>query len=82
MVKKMIPYGTLQVTLHDGKDIEFDVYKAGREVDLRFVHPTSGRHGSILVGPLNQGTVEGWVHEIGVQWGTNISIASWKFEDC
>lgn len=79
--KKMQPYGSLLATLHDGKKVKVAVYKAGRAVELRFTHPYSGRPVSILVHPINEGTVQGWVHEIGVQC-PNISVERWELEDC
>ena len=75
-------YGSLLVTLHDGKEIRVVVYKAGREVELHFTHPSSGHPVRMLVHPLNQDTADGWMHEIGVQCGPNISVAKWQWEDC
>ena len=80
-MKKMQIYGKLIATLYDGKKIKVAVYKAGRMVELRFLHPNSGRPISVLVHPLNQGTVEGWMHEIGVQCGPNISVVRWQWKD-
>ena len=75
-------YGALIVTLHDGKEIKVAVNKAGKAVELRFLHPGSGLPVSMLVHPLNEGTVQGWMHEIGVQCGPHISVAKWQWEDC
>ena len=83
-MKKMQLYGRLVATSHDGKEtkeIEVAVYKAGRTVELRFDHPSSGRPISLIVHPLNADTVEGWMHEIGVQCGPNISVVKWQWKD-
>ena len=77
--KKIQYYGSLLATLHSGKEIRIAVYKAGKEVELRFAHPDGGRPVSLLIHPLNQGTVEGWIHEIGVQCGANISVEKWQW---
>jgi hypothetical protein len=79
--KKMRFYGSLIVTLHDGRAIKVAVKKAGRAVELRFLHPVSGLPVSMLVHPLNEGTVQGWMHEIGVQCDPSISVAKWQWED-
>ena len=73
-MKKMQIYGKLIATLYDGKEIKVAVYKAGRTVELRFLHPSSGRPISVLAYPSNQDTVEGWMHEIGVQCGPSVSV--------
>jgi len=80
-MKKMQMYGKLRATLHDGKEIEVAVYKAGRAIELRFFHPSSGCPISLLVHPLNRDTVEGWMHEIGVQCGPSVSVVTWQWED-
>ena len=80
MKKKMQKYGALLATLHDGKQIKVTVYKAGRAVELHFVHPYNGNPVSILVHPLNENTVQGWVHEIGVQC-PSVYIARWEWEN-
>jgi len=80
-MKKMQIYGKLIATLYDGKEIKVAVYKAGRTVELRFLHPSSGRPISVLVHPSNQDTVEGWMHEIGVQCGPSVSVVRWQWEN-
>ncbi|MBA7605337.1 hypothetical protein ES703_12468 [subsurface metagenome] len=76
--KRMQKTRSLVATLHDGKEINIAVYKAGKEVELRFYHPDSGNPITVLVHPLNRGTVDGWMHEIEVQCGLRFSVASWR----
>ena len=79
-MKKMQLYGKINATLHDGKTIKVRVYKSGSAVELRFSNPNSGYPDSILVHPMNAGTPEGWMHEISVQRGINLSVVKWEWE--
>ena len=81
MVKKMQLYGKIIATLHDGTEIKVRVYKAGRAVELRFLHPNNGLPISTLVHPLHVNTPEGWMYEIGTQCGMNLTVDKWRWED-
>ncbi len=80
-MKKMQLYGKIIATLHDDKEIRVRVYKSGSAVELRFSNPNNGLPDSILVHPINAGTPEGWMHEIGVQRDISLSVVKWRWED-
>ncbi len=80
-MKKMQLYSRLLATSHDGKEFKVAVYREGRTVELRFDHPISGRPVSFLVHPSKPDSVEGWMDEIGVQCGPDVSVVKWEWED-
>lgn len=77
----MQPFGEIIATLNNGNELKVTVYKAGRAVELHFLHPKNERSISILVHPLNISSPEGWMHEINVQFDQVINIVKWHWKD-